>query len=54
VTSKTTIAGSPARDDHFFVYERKRGWAGIDLRELWSYRELLYFLAWRDVLIRYK
>ena len=26
----------------------------MDLRELWSYRELLYFLIWRDVLVRYK
>jgi len=31
-----------------------RGWAGFRLRELWSYRELLFFLAWRNVLIRYK
>lgn len=23
-------------------------------RDLWSYRELLYFLAWRDILVRYK
>jgi lipopolysaccharide transport system permease protein len=38
----------------FVVYERKRGWAALDLRELWSYRELLYFLTWRDVLVRYK
>ena len=38
----------------FVVYERNRGWAGLELRELWSYRELLYFLTWRDVLIRYK
>jgi lipopolysaccharide transport system permease protein len=36
------------------VYERKRGWAGLDLSELWAYRELLYFLTWRDVLVRYK
>ena len=27
---------------------------GIDLAELWKYRELLYFLAWRDVKVRYK
>ncbi len=27
---------------------------GVSLRELWEYRELLYFLAWRDVKIRYK
>ncbi|MBN1319903.1 MAG: ABC transporter permease [Thermoleophilia bacterium] len=36
------------------VYERKRGWSALDLRELWAYRELLYFLTWRDVLVRYK
>ncbi len=38
----------------FAVYERKRGWAALDLREIWEYRELLYFLTWRDVLVRYK
>jgi lipopolysaccharide transport system permease protein len=31
-----------------------RGWVGLDLRELWRYRELLYFLTWRDVMVRYK
>jgi len=36
------------------VYERRRGWSALDLRELWAYRELLYFLTWRDVLVRYK
>lgn len=41
-------------EDGFAVYERKRGWAGLNLRELWSYRELLFFLTWRDVLVRYK
>jgi lipopolysaccharide transport system permease protein len=29
-------------------------WVGIRLRELWPYRELLYFFVWRDVKIRYK
>jgi lipopolysaccharide transport system permease protein len=29
-------------------------WAALDLRYLWSYRELLYFLIWRDVKVRYK
>jgi lipopolysaccharide transport system permease protein len=32
---------------------RRRGFATPDLRELWSYRELVYFLAWRDVKVRY-
>ncbi len=31
-----------------------RGWTSLKLRELWEYRELLYFLAWRDVKVRYK
>jgi lipopolysaccharide transport system permease protein len=30
------------------------GWVALDLRELWEYRELLYFLTWRDVKVRYK
>jgi lipopolysaccharide transport system permease protein len=30
------------------------GWVSLRLRELWSYRELLYFLIWRDVKVRYK
>jgi lipopolysaccharide transport system permease protein len=29
-------------------------WAPIDLKSIWAYRELLYFLTWRDVKIRYK
>lgn len=31
-----------------------KGWVPIKLRELWEYRELLYFLTWRDVKVRYK
>jgi lipopolysaccharide transport system permease protein len=31
-----------------------RGWVDLKLRELWSYRELLYFLTWRDIKVRYK
>ncbi|HEX5446001.1 MAG TPA: ABC transporter permease [Pirellulales bacterium] len=30
------------------------GWQLVNVRELWQYRELLYFLAWRDVKVRYK
>ena len=30
------------------------GWAWPKLRELWEYRELLYFFAWRDIKVRYK
>src|SRR5881275_3006715 len=34
--------------------EARKGWAPLNLRELWRYRELLYFLTWRDVKVRYK
>jgi lipopolysaccharide transport system permease protein len=30
------------------------GWSALGLRELWTYRELLYFFVWRDVKVRYK
>lgn len=34
--------------------EPTRGWVALQLKELWAYRELLYFLIWRDVKVRYK
>jgi lipopolysaccharide transport system permease protein len=36
------------------VIEPRRGWILPDLAELWEYRELLYFLTWRDIKVRYK
>lgn len=31
-----------------------KGWVSLQLDELWQYRELLYFLVWRDIKVRYK
>jgi homopolymeric O-antigen transport system permease protein len=36
------------------VIEPSRGWISLRLGEFWEYRELLYFLVWRDVKVRYK
>jgi lipopolysaccharide transport system permease protein len=36
------------------VIRPSRGWVPINLRDLWLYRELLYFLTWRDIKVRYK
>jgi lipopolysaccharide transport system permease protein len=36
------------------LIEASRGWRALDLRELWRFRELVYFLALRDVKVRYK
>jgi lipopolysaccharide transport system permease protein len=43
-------AGAPVK----VRIEPPRGWLELHLREVWDYRELLYFLVWRDVKIRYK
>jgi lipopolysaccharide transport system permease protein len=37
-----------------FSIDPPTGWTSLGLRELWDYRELLYFLTWRDVKVRYK
>jgi len=36
------------------VLRPRQGLAKLNLGELWTYRELLFFLAWRDILVRYK
>ena len=36
------------------VIEPAKGWRLRAVREIWTYRELLFFLTWRDVKIRYK
>lgn len=47
-------AAQAAADVPVLVIEPSRGWVGLKLRELWEYRELVYFLVWRDVKVRYK
>lgn len=46
----------PAASRHLAhtVIEAKPGWRPVDLRELWQYRDLLWFLAARDIKVRYK
>lgn len=36
------------------IIQPSRGWVALKLREVWAYRELLYFLTWRDIRVRYK
>jgi lipopolysaccharide transport system permease protein len=62
--SSTTLRGAapaapglPAERDRrstTIVIEPSAGWRGFGLNELWPYRELLFFLVWRDVKVRYK
>jgi lipopolysaccharide transport system permease protein len=41
-------------DSHVIVVKPSKGWISLNLRDLWEYRELLYFLTWRDIKVRYK
>src|SRR6516165_718178 len=44
---------TPAAPHHMHLQPSK-GWISLGLGELWEYRELLYFLIWRDIKVRYK
>src|SRR5437773_5924427 len=42
------------REQPLVRIEPNRSWVTLNLRDVWAYRELLYFLTWRDVKVRYK
>src|SRR5215213_11567041 len=46
-------ARSETRRPHVTIVQPSRGWVALRLGDLWSYRELGYLLAWRDVKVRY-
>lgn len=43
-----------AEDVPIIRIEPSKGWVSLNLRELFNYRELLFFLTWRDIKVRYK
>src|SRR5215470_4183166 len=49
--SSSTIGAST---DYTIVIRPGKGFSKLDLVALWEFRELFYFLVWRDVKIRYK
>ncbi len=58
-TRERILVGAPqsptgAGREAVAVIEPSRGWASLRLWDLWEYRELLYFLVWRDVKVRYR
>ena len=44
----------PKLENIVVTIEPSKSWVPLRLRDLWQYRELLYFLTWRDVKVRYK
>ena len=49
-----TASGSDVAAPPLTTIRPARGWQLLNLRELWQFRELIYFLTWRDVKVRYK
>lgn len=45
---------TPKTQEEVIILRPSRGWISLNLRDLWRYRELVYFLTWRDVIVRYK
>src|SRR6267142_277623 len=52
ITMNTTATGVSA--DYTVIIRPSKGFSKLDLVALWEFRELFYFLVWRDVKIRYK
>ncbi len=48
------VSTLPAETIPQVLIRPSRGWVSLHLREVWEYRELLYFLIWRDIKVRYK
>ena len=49
-----TVADASGRDYSVIKIEPITGWVSLHLKELWAYRELLVFMVWRDISVRYK
>ena len=43
-----------SNQEEVLLIRPSRGWTALNLRDLWLYRELVYFLTWRDLKVRYK
>ncbi len=48
-----TAIASKSQED-VIILRPSRGWGSLNLGDLWKYRELIYFLTWRDIKVRYK
>lgn len=54
IATATNASGYSLPEHPVLTITPSRGWVALNLMEVWSHRELLYFLTWRDIKIRYK
>jgi len=52
-TSPSNLSTSK-NEPQVVLIKPSKAWVSLNLRSLWEYRELLYFLTWRDIKVRYK
>jgi lipopolysaccharide transport system permease protein len=50
----TTAVKDIKKQPDVVIIKPSKGWVSLHLRDLWLYRELVYFLTWRDLKVRYK
>ncbi len=51
---KSEMAAVDQKSSPLTIIQPSKGWIRINFLEIWSYRELFYFLVWRDIKVRYK
>ena len=51
--NKSSVTGNN-QDVPEIVIKPLKGWVPLDIKEIWLFRELLYFFVWRDIKVRYK
>jgi lipopolysaccharide transport system permease protein len=52
--TRIILPAQPSGNEARTYIAPSKGWISLNLKELWSYRELIYFMIWRDVKVRYK
>ncbi len=54
MNDSTSIQKVSRESEETLMLKPSKGWVSLNLGDLWRYRELVYFLTWRDILVRYK
>jgi lipopolysaccharide transport system permease protein len=54
VNDASAVSSVPDSIHEPIIIEARKGWWHFNWRDLWDYRELLFFLVWRDIKVRYK
>lgn len=50
----TQITKAPTHEPHTVFIKPSKGLAALNMRDLWIYRELIFFMVWRDIKVKYK